>query len=259
VKVVILCGGMGTRLREETEYRPKPMVEIGGRPILWHIMKIYAFYGFNDFILCLGYKGSMIKEYFLNYRAMSNDFTIHLGRDNHSITYHTEHDEQDFSVTLADTGDDANTGSRVAQIAPYIDGDDFMVTYGDGLADINIKALVDFHRNHGRTATMMTYRPTSRYGKLQLDDQGHVREFVEKPQLADWISGGFFVFRRGFFNYLSTDYGCVMETSPLAQAAADGELIGYRHDGFFHAMDTYKEHLYLNELWNSGKAPWKIW
>lgn len=258
MKVVILCGGRGTRLREETEYRPKPMVEIGGRPILWHIMKSYANDGFSDFVLCLGYKGVMIKEYFLNYRAMNNDFTISLGQTNR-VTYHSEHDEQDFTVTLADTGDEANTGSRVAQIEKYIDGDDFMVTYGDGLADIDLRELVRFHKAHGRAATMTTYQPTSRYGKLKLDEGGHVREFVEKPQLEDWISGGYFVFKRRFFDYLSTDYGCVMETEPLARAAADGELVGYRHHGFFFAMDTYKEHLYLNDLWNSGKAPWKVW
>ncbi len=257
MKIVILCGGQGTRLREETEYRPKPMVEIAGRPILWHIMKIYAHYGFTEFVLCLGYKGSMIKEYFLNYRAMNSDFTLSLG-EHQSITYHGNHDEKNFTVTLAETGLDANTGSRVAQIEKYIDGDDFMVTYGDGLADVNVKALVDFHLSHGRIATMTTYRPTSRYGKLELDAEGRVTEFAEKPQLDDWISGGFFVFKRDFFNYLSADPDCFMQ-GQLPLLAEQGELVGYRHEGFFIGMDTSREHQLLNQMWQTGNAPWKVW
>lgn len=257
MKVVILCGGQGTRLREETEYRPKPMVEIAGRPILWHIMKIYAFYGFTEFILCLGYKGNMIKEYFLNYRAMNSDFTLSLG-EHRSITYHGNHDENNFTVTLADTGLTADTGSRVAQIEKYVDGDDFMVTYGDGLADVNIKNLVDFHMSHGRIATMTTYRPTSRYGKLELDTDGRVIEFAEKPRLDDWISGGFFVFKREFFNYLSTDPSCFMQAQ-LPLLAENGELMGYQHEGFFIGMDTTREHQLLNQMWQTGNAPWKVW
>ena len=257
MKVVILCGGKGTRLREETEYRPKPMVEIGGRPILWHIMKIYAHYGFNDFILCLGYKGNVIKDYFLNYRAMNSDFTLSLGHER-NITYHDAYDETDFTVTLADTGLEANTGSRVAQIEKYIDGDTFMVTYGDGVADVNVRALADFHESHDGIATMTTYQPSSRYGKLDLNENRQVTQFAEKPQLEDWISGGFFVFNRTFFDYLSTDEDCFMQ-GELPKLATEGQLYGYQHDGFFLGMDTYREHQYLNDLWQRGQAPWKVW
>lgn len=181
MQVVILAGGLGTRLREETEFRPKPLVDVGGRPIIWHIMKTYAHYGFLDFIVCLGYKGNMIKEYFLNYEAMNNDFTICLGRQN-QITYHEEHQEQDFKVTLAETGPDSMTGGRVKRVEKYITNDTFMVTYGDGVADIDIGALLDFHKSHGKLATVSTVRPISRYGILDVDNQGKVLEFTEKPQ-----------------------------------------------------------------------------
>jgi glucose-1-phosphate cytidylyltransferase len=258
MKVVILCGGRGTRLREETEYRPKPMVEVGGYPILWHIMKNYACYGFREFVLCLGYKGNMIKEYFLNYEAMNNDFTIHLGQKHH-IVYHGAHEEQNYSVTLADTGLEANTGSRLRQIEKYIDGDTLMVTYGDGLTDLNFRELVEFHHRHGRLATVTTIRPQSRFGNLRVDSTGRVLEFVEKPVLNDWISAGFFVFNRRIFDYLQTDYSCVLESAPLEQLVADGELVAYQHEGFFYAMDTYREYLHLNELWDRGAAPWRIW
>lgn len=259
MKVVILCGGQGTRLREETEFRPKPMVEIGGRPILWHIMKSYAHHGFSDFVLCLGYKGTMIKEYFLNYEAMNNDFTIALGKL-HSITYHDAHEEQDFRVTLADTGADAMTGARIKRVQRYVGSDDtFMVTYGDGLSDINVRDLLAFHRAHGKLATVSTFRPTSRFGILSLDTQGTVTEFNEKPQLDGWVSAGFFVFQRQVFDYLSADDSCVMEREPLMRLADDGQLVGYRHEGFFYAMDTYREYQHLNQLWGEGGAPWKVW
>jgi glucose-1-phosphate cytidylyltransferase len=256
IKVVILCGGLGTRLREETEYRPKPLVDIGGRPILWHIMKLYAHHGFRDFVLCLGYRGNMIKDYFLNYEAMNNDFTMCLGRQ-HGITYHDEHMEQDFHVTLAETGLETMTGGRVKRIEKYID-DIFLVTYGDGVADLNINALVDFHRSHKRLATVTTVHPISRYGVLDVDGDGKVLDFIEKPQLHGWINAGFFVFDRKVFDYLGGD-DCFLEREPLERLARDGQLMAYRHSGFFFAMDTYREYEYLNQLWASGRAPWKVW
>ena len=257
MKVVILCGGLGTRLREETEFRPKPLVDIGGRPILWHIMKLYAHHGFRDSILCLGYRGNMIKEYFLNYEAMNNDFTICLGSQNH-VTYHGTHQEQDFHVTLADTGLGTMTGGRVKRVEKYIDGDIFMVTYGDGVADLNIRALLDFHHAHGRLATVTTVRPISRFGILDVDHRGRVLNFAEKPQLDGWANAGFVIFNRGVFDYLTGD-DCVLEREPLERLAREGQLMAYRHTGFFYAMDTYREYKYLNELWASSQAPWKVW
>jgi glucose-1-phosphate cytidylyltransferase len=257
VKSVILCGGLGTRLREETEYRPKPMVEVGGRPILWHIMKIYAQQGFCEFVLCLGYRGSMIKEYFLDYEAMNNDFTVCLGK--HSpVAYHGTHQEQDFQVTLADTGLHTMTGGRVARIAKYVPEDAFMLTYGDGLGDVDLRALVDFHRAHGKLATLTTVRPTSRFGILEIDARSRVLTFSEKPQLDGWINAGFCVFDRRVFDYLGGD-DCVLEREPLERLARDGHLMAFRHEGFFCAMDTHREYQYLNELWAGGKAPWKTW
>ena len=258
MKVVILCGGMGTRLREETEFRPKPMVTIGGRPILWHIMKLYAHYGFCDFVLCLGYRGNMIKEHFLNYEAMNNDFTIELGAQNR-IEYHGAHDEKNFKVTLVDTGLQSQTGARVKRIEPHITGDAFMVTYGDGVADVDIRKLVEFHRSHGRLATVTTVKPTSRFGILEVDEQGAVTRFAEKPTLDGWISTGFFVFDRKVFDYLSADPSCTLEKEPMEQLTNAGELIAYRHEGCFYAMDTYREFQLLNDLWDNGRAAWKAW
>ncbi len=257
MKVVILCGGLGTRLREETEFRPKPLVEVGGRPILWHIMKLYAHYGFRDFVLCLGYRGQMIKKYFLNYEAMNNDFTICLGRQ-HQISYHDAHGEQDFKVTLAETGAETMTGGRLKRVEKYVGDDTFLVTYGDGLADLDIRAIVDFHRAHQRVATITTVHPFSRYGVLELDEKGRVGEFIEKPQLQGWASAGFFVFNRKVFDYLEGD-DCILEREPLERLARDEQLMAYRHEGFFHAMDTYREYEYLNELWATSRAPWKAW
>jgi len=257
MKVVILCGGLGTRLREETEYRPKPMVEIGGRPILWHIMKLYAHHGHRDFIVCLGYRGNMIKEYFLNYEAMSNDFTICLGPRGR-IHFNGAHPEQDFRVTLADTGLETMTGGRIKRVEKYIDGDSFMVTYGDGVSDLDVGRLVEFHRSHGRLATVTTVRPISRFGTLDIAAPGEVQRFVEKPQLKGHISAGFFVFERRVFDYLGGD-DCILEREALERLCADGQLMAYQHDGFFYAMDTYREYLYLNELWGNNQAPWKVW
>lgn len=258
MKVVILCGGQGTRLREETEYRPKPLVEVGGRPIVWHIMKTYAHYGFRDFVLCLGYKGNMFKEYFLNYEAMNNDFTISLG-EKHRVDYHGAHEEQDFRVTLADTGVNSMTGARVKAVERHIDGDTFMVTYGDGLSDVDISRVLAFHHAHGRLATLTTMRPTSRFGVLDLDDAGRVLNFAEKPQLNGWANAGFFVFNRRVFDYIDGDVDCILERAPLERLAAAGQLVAYRHEGFFFAMDTYREYLHLNELWTGGSAPWAVW
>ena len=257
MKTVILCGGLGTRLREETEYRPKPMVEIGGRPILWHIMKIYAHYGFRDFVLCLGYRANMIKDYFLNYEAMNNDFTICLGRE-HRIIYLGDHAEQDFHVSLADTGLDTMTGGRVKRIRNYIDNDTFMMTYGDGVADLDINALVEFHRSHGRLATVTTMRPTGRFGMLDIAPDKVVSHFSEKPQLNGWASAGFFVFNRRVFDYIEGD-ACTLEHEPLERLAREGQLVAFQHEGFFCAMDTYREYQYLSQLWASGNAPWKVW
>lgn len=255
IPVVILCGGMGTRLREETEYKPKPMVEIGGRPVLWHIMKIYAHYGFREFILCLGYKGNVIKEYFLNYEMMCNDCTVHLGKENR-ISYQSNHKEQDFKVTLVDTGHSTMTGGRIKRIEPFIKTDSFMVTYGDGLADINISSLVEYHYKHKKIATLTATRAPSRYGVLGLGENNKVTHFREKVQ-ADWINGGFLVFNKQIFEYLDAD--CILEKDPMERLANDGELKAFLHDGFWVGMDTYKEYEMLNDIWNNGNVPWRVW
>ncbi|MHB8627836.1 MAG: glucose-1-phosphate cytidylyltransferase [Aggregatilineales bacterium] len=257
VPVVILCGGKGTRLREETEYKPKPMVEIGGRPILWHIMKLYAHYGFRQFILCLGYRASAIKDYFLNYEAMNNDFTIHLGTK-HKLSFENDHEEQGFKVTLVDTGLETMTGARIKRIEPYITGDTFMVTYGDGLADVHIDDIFQFHQTHGKLATLVATQPPSRFGILDLSEASQVMRFREKVR-NDWINGGFFVFNRQVFNYLDADPGCILEQAPLERLAADEQLMAYRHDGFWIGMDTFREYEMLNSMWASGKAPWAVW
>lgn len=258
MKVVILCGGQGTRLREETEFRPKPLVEVGGRPILLHIMKLYAHHGFKEFVLCLGYRGNMIKEHFLNYEAMNNDFTVSLGTTR-EVRHHGSHDEDGFKVTLADTGLDSMTGKRIRAVQKYVDGDTFMVTYGDGVSDVDVQALLAFHKKHGRLATVTTHRPISRFGVLELEASGSVSGFNEKPQLDGWVNIGFFVFNRGVLDYLSDDASCVLEQEPLQHLARDGQLVAYRHDGFFYAMDTYREFKFLNDLWDGGCAPWKVW
>ncbi len=257
MKIVILCGGVGTRLREETEFRPKPLVEVGGRPILWHIMKLYARHGFHDFVLCLGYRGDMIKEYFLNYEAMNNDFTICLGQKS-QIQYNDHHAEQNFRVTLAETGLDTMTGGRVGRVEKYISDDCFMVTYGDGIGDVDICKLLDFHRSHGKLATVTTFRPSSRFGILNITASDRVMNFIEKPKGDAWASAGFFIFQRKVFDYLGGDE-CILEHEPLERLAADGELMAYHHDGFFYAMDTYREYQVLNDLWKSGQAPWAVW
>ncbi len=256
IKTMILCGGYGTRLQRETEFRPKPLVEIGSRPILWHIMKIFAHHNLRDFVLCLGYRGEMIKEYFLNYETMNNDFTIRLG-DKGRIDYHDAHEEQDFTLTLANTGQDTMTGGRVARAAHYTN-DTFMVTYGDGVADVDIGALLAFHRSHGKIGTMTIAQPHSLFGIVETDTDGRIRCFREKPKLDSWINIGFMVFERAFLDYLGGD-DCVLEKEPLERLAADGQLMAYRHEGYFFAMDTYRDFKQLNHLWNEGQAPWKVW
>ena len=257
MKVVILCGGQGTRLREETEYRPKPLVMIGQRPVLWHIMKLYAHHGFQEFVLCLGYRGWMIKEYFLNYEALNNDFVIHLGREAR-IDYLDRHGEQDFAVTLADTGQDTMTGGRIRRVERHIDGDTFMVAYGDGVSDVDIGALMAFHRSHGKLATITAVQPASRFGILTISDEGQVTSFAEKPKMEGWASAGFFVFNAKIFDLLDADE-CILEQAPLERLTAEGQLMVYRHQGFFYAMDTYREYQLLNEIWDRGDAPWKVW
>ena len=258
MKVVILCGGFGTRLREETEYRPKPMVEVGGQPILWHIMKMYSSYGFNDFVLCLGYKKNMIKEYFLNYEDMHNDITVTLGR-NKSTEVHSRHDENGWKVTLADTGQDAQTGTRVKRAQKYVGDDSFMLTYGDGVANLNIANLVKFHKSHCKIGTITGVHPSSRFGDLVIKDN-QVMRFHEKPQVNDGlVSGGFFVFENEFFDYLRSDDDCFLEKEPLENPTAEGKLMIYKHDGFWQCVDTYRELELLNKLWKSGNPPWKMW
>lgn len=258
VPVVILCGGLGTRLREETEYRPKPMVEVGGRPILWHIMKMYAAAGFTEFVLCLGYKGEVIKDYFLNYEAMHNDFTIDLGAPG-SIVYHSRRHEQDWSVTLADTGPDTMTGARIKRVAPYLRGDRFCVTYGDGVSDVDLTAVMASHAQAGLVGTVTGVRPTARFGELVADGD-RVTAFHEKPQTIDGlVNGGFFVFERRFLDYLDDDPGCILERAPLEGLVRDQQLHVYRHGGFWQCMDTIRDHKYLNDLWAGGASPWRRW
>lgn len=258
MKVVILCGGLGTRLKEETEFKPKPMVMIGDRPILWHIMKIYAHYGFNDFVLCLGYKGELIKEYFYHYEIMANDFQITLGRKNELKIFHA-HDENDWKITLVNTGDKALKGARVKRVERYIDSDNFMVTYGDGVANIDLNSLIDFHRSHGKIATLTGVKPLSRFGEIQADGD-IVKEFTEKPQSSEGlINGGFFVFKRKILDYLEDRDDSDLEYGVFEKLSENGELMVYRHDGFWSCMDTYRDMEYLNRLWSQGKALWKKW
>jgi len=259
MKTIILCGGEGTRLKEETEYKPKPMVEIGGKPILWHIMKMYAHFGFKEFVLALGYKGNVIKDFFLNYEFYNNDFTITLG--NHKdIAVHGNSDETGWKVTLVETGLKAMTGSRIKQCERYIGEDNFMVTYGDGLADIDISKLAEYHKGHGRIGTLTGINPPSRFGELHVKEN-QVTEFSEKSKLEGTrgdINGGFMLFKTKFFDYLSADSGCILEREPLEKLARDRELMLHHHTGYWQCMDTYRDYLLLQETWNSGNAPWKF-
>ena len=257
MKVVILCGGFGTRLREETEFRPKPMVEIGGKPILWHIMKTYSHYGFNDFVLCLGYKGQFIRDYFLNYDRLNSDLRIDMRTGD--VEVFNRHKEREWQITLVDTGLNTMTGGRVKRIEKYIDGDRFLLTYGDGVTDLPIKELVSFHESSKTIGTVTGVSPPSRYGELGIaGDQ--VVSFLEKPNIQEsFISGGYFVFEKEFFKYLPADDNCVLEREPLERLAGDGQLGVYTHKGFWQCMDTQRDYIYLNELWNSDKAEWLVW
>jgi glucose-1-phosphate cytidylyltransferase len=259
MKAVILCGGQGTRLREETEFKPKPMVPIGGMPILWHIMKMYSHYGVRDFVLCLGYRGDMIKQFFLNQELMSRDFTISL-KGGKKIVHDGIGGIEDWNITLAETGANAMTGARVKRIERYIEGEEFMLTYGDGLADVDVGEVLKFHRKCGTVGTLTGANPQSRFGMVKTDDKGVITEFVEKPVMFnDFINGGFYVFNRKLFDYLENDESCVLETKPLSTLAKERQLSMYKHKGFFHAMDTYKDYLDLNKIWDSGNVPWKVW
>jgi glucose-1-phosphate cytidylyltransferase len=256
MKVVILCGGMGTRLREETEYRPKPMIEIGEKPILWHIIKMYSSYGFNDFVICLGYKGYVIKEYFSNYFLHQSDVTMDLGKNKMEV--HDSHAEQ-WRITLVDTGLNTMTGGRIKRIRKYVGNEAFMLTYGDGVADINLNRLLAFHKSHGRTATITAVQPSGRFGALDMDENDHVISFKEKPKGDNaWINGGFFVLEANIFDYIEGDR-TVWEREPLEYLAKEGELAAYRHTGFWQPMDTLRDKNQLDELWGSGKPPWKTW
>lgn len=258
MKAVLLAGGLGTRMREETEFRPKPMVEIGGRPVLWHLMKVFAAQGVTDFVICAGYKGEQIKSYFLNYGALSSDFTIRLGRDGR-VEFHGDHLEREWTVTVADTGQATLTAGRVERIEPYVEGERFIVTYGDGLADIDLAKLIGFHEEHGLKATITTVQPLSRFGLVDIDEDHRVTRFREKPQMDDWVSAGFFVFEPAVFEYLRDSDAIMLEQEPLARMAAERQLAAYRHGGFWQPMDTFRESQLLNEMWNGGQAPWKIW
>ena len=258
MKVIILCGGVGTRLREETEFRPKPMVNIGSRPILWHIMKYYSQSGYHDFVLALGYKGEMIKNYFCHYELMNNDVTIELGQPE-KMHIHRSHDEAGWKITLADTGEKTLKGARLKKVEKYITNDTFMMTYGDGIADIDIKALLAFHKTHGKLATVTGINPASRFGELKIDGD-RVASFTEKPNSSEGlINGGYFVFNRTIFDYLTVNDSCDLEIGPLEKIANEGQLMVYKHQGFWACMDTLRDMEYLNKIWDDAVAKWKIW
>ena len=256
MKVVILAGGLGTRLSEETVVKPKPMVEIGGKPILWHILKIFSCHGFNDFIICLGYKGYMIKEYFSNYFLHMSDVTFDM--ENNQMWIHQKHVEP-WKVTLVDTGLETNTGGRIKRVRQYIDDQRFMVTYGDGVADIDVAKLLEFHRSHDKLATVTTVQPPGRYGSMQIAEEGIVTNFLEKPRGDGvWVNGGFFVLETSAFDYIEDD-SIIWEREPMEKLVADEQLMAYKHYGFWRPMDTLRDKVMLDELWEAGRAPWKMW
>ena len=256
MKVVILAGGMGTRISEETDLKPKPMIEIGGKPMLWHIMKIYSHYDFNDFVICLGYKGYMIKEYFANYFLHQADVTIDM--KNNKMEIHHQKAEP-WKVTLIDTGMETMTGGRIKRIEKYTGNKPFMLTYGDGVADINIKNLVKFHKESGKLATMTSIQPAGRFGALNLDKNDNVLSFLEKPKGdGSWINGGFFVLEPEVFKYIEEDKS-TWEREPLEKIVSEKQLSTYKHDGFWKCMDTLRDKIELEESWHAKKAPWKIW
>lgn len=256
IPTVIFCGGTGTRLKEETEFKPKPIVRIGERPILWHIMKIYSHYGFHDFVLCLGYKGELIKDYFLRHKQLSQDFTLDVEKQN--ITFSDKYPKEPWKVTFAETGLETFTAGRLFEVKPYLEKKQrFMATYGDGLADIDIPKLLKFHRAHGKIATITGAHPHSKYGLVETTPDKFVTSFSQKPRLSDYVNIGFMVFEKEIFNYLGED---VMIEEIFVRLAKDKQIVMYQHDGFFHAMDTYKDYEDLNNMWAKEERPaWKIW
>jgi glucose-1-phosphate cytidylyltransferase len=257
MKVVILAGGLGTRISEETDMKPKPMIKIGDHPILWNIMKIYSDYGFNEFIICLGYKGEMIKEYFSNYFLYNSDITFNFANENEMIIHN--HTTEPWTVTLADTGKDSMTGGRLKRVQKYIGDQPFMMTYGDGVGDIDIRKLVEFHHSHGKLATITATQPNGRFGALNITSENGVDTFAEKIKGdGGWVNAGFFVLQPEVFNYISGD-NIVFEKEPLENIAKQSQLMAYKHTEFWHPMDTLRDRNYLDELWKSGRAPWKKW
>jgi len=255
MKVVLLAGGLGTRMREETEFRPKPMVQIGGMPVLWHIMKGFASHGHKDFVVCAGYQGEMIKDYFFNYASKTLDFTVRLG-DKNSAVFHGSHDEFDWTVTVADTGQETPTGGRIKQIRKFVEGESFFCTYGDGLAPVDLDSLLETHQKSGKVATMTVAKPDSRFGIVSVEE-GVVVGFREKPQIESLVNVGFFVFEPEIFEFLSDSV--FLEQEPLTNLAKARGLGSFEHKGFWQPMDTYREYQQLNKLWASGDAPWRTW
>ncbi len=258
MKVVIFAGGLGTRISEETDVRPKPMVEIGGKPILWHIMKTYSHYGFNDFIICLGYKGYVIKEYFMNYFLHNSDIKIDLENNNMEVLGTRS---ESFKVTLVETGLNTKTAGRLQQVKKYLGNEDFMLTYGDGLCDVNILDLISYHKKNKKIVTVTSVQLDARFGGMDLSTDGTVNSFREKAKTdAQWINGGFFVLKNEVFNYLEKDMSNIMwEEEPLECLTSDKQLIAYKHEGFWKCMDALRDKIELNELWDTKKAPWKVW
>ena len=257
MKVGILAGGFGTRLAEETEVRPKPMVEIGGHPILWHIMKLYETFGHRDFAVALGYKGEYIKRWMVDYCSLSSDLTVNLRSGD--VVAHGQSDAPAWKVELIDTGQQTNTGGRIKRLAPQMGNETFMLTWGDGVSDLDFDKLLEFHRSHGKLLTLTAVRPPARFGALDISESGCVEKITEKPQIGEgWINGAFFVCEPGIFDYIDGD-ATQFEKEPLEARAADGQLMAYQHEGFWQCMDTLRDKYLLNSLWDSGKAPWKTW
>ncbi len=256
MKCVILAGGLGTRLREETEFKPKPMVEIGGLPIIWHIMKNLSQFGINDFIICLGYKGHLIKEYFLNFENWNHDIRIKFG-DSKSVKILSKFSSNPWNISLVDTGLETNTALRLKKIERFIENERFLVTYGDGLSNVNINNLVDFHTTHQKIATLTAVQPVSRFGSLKVTGENRITEFKEKQKLEDWVNSGYFIFEPKVFDYFILDEA--LEQGPLTNLVKDEQIFAFKHYGFWQPMDTYREALLLNEIWVKGKAPWKNW
>ena len=258
MQTIILAGGLGSRISEESHLRPKPMIEIGGQPILWHIMKIYSHYGYNDFIICLGYKGHMIKEYFADYYLHTSDITFDFRHNNEMIIHNNV--AEPWKVTLVDTGLHTQTGGRLARVKEYIAGEPFMLTYGDGVSDVNIEQLVQFHKSHGKLATMTAIQPGGRFGVLDIAEDSTITSFREKAKEdGGWINGGFMVLEPEVFDYVTADEDCIFEQAPLRSLSSDGQLAAYKHDGFWQCMDTQRDKNVLEGLWRERRAPWKMW